>query len=388
MKILILSCGGTIISPAGDGSGITAIKARDEAASYMVDELRRYEYFEPRMKRKFGSVPEFGSVFITDTDSTNVGPAEWKLMIDAIVENYDDYDGFMLAHGTNSLAYTASALSFGLPNLGKPVIVTGSNVAMGLPWSDGPANASNAILAIGRMSENQLNGVFTVFANKIIAGVRTKKASGVKLEAFRTFSKEEDVGKCIKDEPRFNTKEYESYRPWLTKETDSPWKTMKPARYGRELKKINTEFSGIISSHTFHPGDDPEIYRLVINELARRRKEFDLPGGMIIRAVGDGDVSLLMQEKVFPHARENEIPIAVTTQEPQGVSSFSFNEQSAGAEDAYGIIPAHDMSIETMVIKLRYLMSTRASYEEIHTEFKKNYLGEIDKSEPDEALYL
>lgn len=378
MRILILTCGGTIISPAGDGTGLTAAVARKNAGEYMIQELMRYEFFEATMVEKFDQLPEFEYHFVTDTDSTNVGPSEWQKMIKAIVDNYDSFDGFLLAHGTNSLAYTASALSFALPNLGKPVIVTGSNVAMGVPWSDGPANASNSILTIGRMIDLKLNGVFTVFANKIISGVRTKKASGVQLDAFKTFNRDEDVGKCIKDQPKFNMREYNSYRPWAAEDRNSPWHDAHPAEKSADLLDVHTNFDGSVSSHTFHPGDNPDIYKAVIKELANLRQETGSPGGMIIRAVGDGDVSSQMKADVYDCAQKNKIPIVVTTQEPQGVSSLTFNEQSAGAEEEYGIIPAHDMSIETMVIKLRYLMSRGYGYNELHTEFLKSYLGEID----------
>ncbi|MEM6474612.1 MAG: asparaginase domain-containing protein [Pseudomonadota bacterium] len=381
MKILILTCGGTIISPARDGSTVTAEKARPEAGQYMIEELKGYEFFEATMIEKFGKLPEFKSEFITDTDSTNVGPDEWRMMVETIVNKYDQFDGFLLAHGTNSLAYTASALSFALPNLGKPVIVTGSNVAMGLPWSDGPANASNSILTIGEMMKLKYHGVFTVFANKIISGVRTKKSSGVQLDAFRTFNRDEDVGKCIKDKPIFNHGEYKSYRPWLAGcDSDSPWKSLDPAERSHELREVHTDFGGNISSHTFHPGDNPQVYELVIRELARLREQKGSPGGMIIRAVGDGDVSSQMQKNVYKCAQSHEIPVVVTTQEPHGVSRLTANRVSKDAVKKYGAIPAHDMSIETMVIKLRYLMSRGLEYDELHSEFLKSYLGEVDVS--------
>lgn len=78
-------------------------------------------------------------------DSSDIGPHEWQLLIECIEKFYDDYDGFVILHGTDTMAYTASALSFGLQNLSKPVILTGSQVPMAKLRSDARRNLVNAI---------------------------------------------------------------------------------------------------------------------------------------------------------------------------------------------------------------------------------------------------
>ncbi|HVZ99896.1 MAG TPA: asparaginase domain-containing protein [Caulobacterales bacterium] len=389
MRILVLSCGGTIVSP-DDATGKANTKARGDAAQWLIEMLfpsgddhfrnalkRRFDRFDSTHRSRWSPEMELFPDYVTDKDSTNVGPQEWRVIVDKIIDAYDKYHGFLLPHGTNSLAYTASALSFALPNLAKPVVMTGSNVPIGQPYSDGPMNAANAVFVLQKMLVDNLHGVFTVFANRMMPGVRTKKSSGVDLKAFTTFNAQ-DVGSISKDEVTIDFDQYRKYRP---KEIKSPIseKCGEAADSGELAAHAHRDFNGIISSHTFHPGDDPMTYVSVLDSLARRRKEKKTDrGAMIIRAVGDGDVSDAVREVVFPHAKRLEIPVVVTTQEPQGVSSLKHNLVSDGAEEAYGIIPAHDMSIETMVVKLRYLLSNGLSYSEIHKEFLTNYLGEIN----------
>jgi L-asparaginase/Glu-tRNA(Gln) amidotransferase subunit D len=161
---------------------------------------------------------------------------------------------------------------------------------------------------------------------------------------------------------------------------ESPWYETGFAKDAAELRKeSHADFSAIISSHTFHPGDDPASYLAVMEMLDAKRRDTGLRGALIVRAVGDGDVSHLIQNEVFVRAKQLQIPIVVTTQEPGGTSSFTGNKQSEGAEDKFAVIPAWDMSIETMVVKLRYLLARGLPYAAIHGEFVKNYHGEIKR---------
>lgn len=384
MKILVLSCGGTIVSPA-KSTLKAAAKAREDAAEYLIEEISsdrfrqalqdRFDENEGVWSSDLGKVPEFIPAFATDLDSTNVGPMQWKTIIEAIVSSYDQVDGFLLPHGTNSLAYTASALSFGLRGLGKPVVITGSNVPIGTPFSDGPLNAANSVLLLQKMIAERKAGVLSVFASKVMPGVRTKKSNGIEFEAFRTFNAY-DVGQCRKDEIFINEQEFAKYRPKEIKE--SPWNSDPIAENKAELASLVADrFDGNISSHTFHPGDDARTYGAVVDFLIEEREKRGVPGALILRAVGDGDVSDELRDRLFPIAHDAHIPIVVTTQEPGGVSGIGSNEVSGGAVKELGVIPAHDMSIETMVVKLRFLMGQGKSYEEIQQEFVKNYLGEI-----------
>ena len=411
MKLLLISCGGTIVSPAAEG-GVKAGEIATEAAVKklirtilpleMLAELNRRATEDlaasPNVSRCFIELdpesddpggrlkdkkpltrknPPLDVKILFDVDSTEVCPAHWGRVINCIIENYDDYDGFIVTHGTNTLAYTASALTFGLPHLGKPVVMTGANLPLGLPFSDAALNASYALLLVQKLISEGHGGVVAVFVSHVMPGPRVKKASGTEFEAFRTFNAA-DIGQMRPKEVLLYESEFEKYV--TNNDADSEWPGKVCAKDKKELRATShTDFRAMISSHTFHPGDDPEPYLAVIKMLETERIENGLRGALIIRAVGDGDVSKLIQEKVFSKAKEFKIPIVVTTQEPGGTSSLTGNKQSEGVVEKFGVIPALDMSIETMVVKLRYLLAKGLTYEQIQKEFIKSYHGEIRK---------
>ena len=410
MKLLLISCGGTIVSPVSDGGVQAAEKATADAVERltkailppeMLLELNRRsdeDYTEaPNVAQsridlvmeQTGSgelttvkkpararVPPLARVItLFDVDSTEVGPAHWGKVVDCILKYYDDFDGFIVTHGTNTLAYTASALTFGLPRIGKPVVMTGANLPLGLPFSDATVNASNALLLVHKMIAEGRGGVVVVFASRVMPGPRAKKANGTELEAFTTFNAP-NIGQMRPKKTVIIDGEFNKYV--ADRNPESPWYQQGLVKDAAELRKeSHADFGAIISSHTFHPGDDPASYLAVMEMLEVKRRNTGLRGALIVRAVGDGDVSHLIQDQVFVRAKQLQIPIVVTTQEPGGTSSFTGNKQSEGAEDKFAVIPAWDMSIETMVVKLRYLLAKGLPYADIHGEFVKSYHGEI-----------
>lgn len=119
-------------------------------------------------------------------DSSNIDPGVWVKMAEIIEESYDDFDGFVILHGTDTMAYTASALSFMLENLAKPVILTGSQLPIGLLRTDGRENLITAI-EIAAAIENDSPAVPEVcifFDNKLTRGNRTTKMSAEHFDAF------------------------------------------------------------------------------------------------------------------------------------------------------------------------------------------------------------
>ena len=119
-------------------------------------------------------------------DSSNIDPGVWVKMAEIIEESYDDFDGFVILHGTDTMAYTASALSFMLENLAKPVILTGSQLPIGLLRTDGRENLITAI-EIAAAIENYSPAVPEVcifFDNKLTSGNRTTKMSAEHFDAF------------------------------------------------------------------------------------------------------------------------------------------------------------------------------------------------------------
>jgi L-asparaginase len=385
MRILFISCGGTIVSADGQNTDIAALEAVENAAGALLKEVWIPRFKQSLLRRAKDSAEQkaiendtlIDTLDLLSCDSTEIGPLEWRKIAECIVDNYDRYDGFILAHGTNTLSYSASAIRFALPLLGKPIVLTGSNTPMGLPYSDAQVNFSNAVLVVQKLIQDGLPGVSVVFASRIMPGVRTKKANGTEWDAFKTFNAP-DLGQIrTKGEVVINMNEYRRY--FAPDIEGSPWQGKPPAKKKIDLLPfVYRDFQALISSHTFHPGDDPRTYLAVMEVLLKLKKESGLRGALIIRAVGDGDTSKIIQAEVLQQANDMEIPIVLTTQEPQGTSRLQANAQSAQVMSRTFAIPAWDMNIETMVVKMRYLLNRDLGYNEIVNEFAKNYFGEIN----------
>ncbi len=167
-KILLIATGGTIAS-AEEGSGLAPALTGEQLASAVpgIDELCDFDVVQPM-----------------NVDSTNMRPADWVRLAAEIGRAYDDYDGFVVLHGTDTMAYTAAALSY-LVQGDKPIALTGSQLPMGDPFTDGKLNVWQAFrFAI----DDRARGVCVVFAGKVIAGTRARKQRTTSFDAFESVN--------------------------------------------------------------------------------------------------------------------------------------------------------------------------------------------------------
>jgi len=124
-------------------------------------------------------------------DSSDIGPKEWKQIVSIIEKNYAKYDGFVILHGTDTMAYTASALSFMLENLSKPVILTGSQLPIGKIRTDGKENLITALeIAVDKDADGNalVPEVCIFFQNILTRGNRTTKINAANFKAFNSFN--------------------------------------------------------------------------------------------------------------------------------------------------------------------------------------------------------
>lgn len=166
-KILLLATGGTIAcKPTAKGGLAPAITA---------GELLQF-------------VPELADLCridawqLYDLDSTNIGPAQWVGLVQAIRQNYDRYDGFVIAHGTDTMAYTAAALSYMVQNTAKPIVLTGSQKSI---YNRDTDARNNLWQAFAYAASPGAWGVQIVFDSKVILGTRARK---VRSKSFNAFS--------------------------------------------------------------------------------------------------------------------------------------------------------------------------------------------------------
>lgn len=154
--ILLLGTGGTIACKHGD-SGLTPLLTGDELLSYV-----------PAAR----SFCEVDATQVLNIDSTNIHPNHWQLLSKVLEENYDNYDGFVICHGTDTMAYTAAAMSYMVQHSKKPIVITGAQKPIDLDVTDARTNLLDSLRFA---SCERAHGVNIVFDGKVIAGTRGKR---------------------------------------------------------------------------------------------------------------------------------------------------------------------------------------------------------------------
>lgn len=168
-KILMLGTGGTIACKRSD-QGLKPLLTSDEILSYVPEAA---------------SFCQADSLQILNIDSTNMQPNHWLAMAEAIETHYNDYDGFVICHGTDTMAYTASALSYLIQNSEKPIVITGAQRPIDMENTDARTNLSDSLRFA---SQEKAHGVTIVFDGKVIAGTRGKKERSKSYNAFSSIN--------------------------------------------------------------------------------------------------------------------------------------------------------------------------------------------------------
>lgn len=172
-RILLVYTGGTIGSVQdADSKGLVPID---------FSEIHRHV---PELEQP-GRTIESAS-FDPPIDSSNMGPEHWRLLAQIIRDHYEEFDGFVILHGTDTIAFTASALSFMLEGLRKPIVLTGSQLPIGLPRTDGRENllAAVEIASAARYGEPIVQEVAVYFGSSLFRGNRTHKSSAESMQAI------------------------------------------------------------------------------------------------------------------------------------------------------------------------------------------------------------
>ena len=168
-EILMIGTGGTIASemtPEGYAPELTS----EQLLNYVPD------------------ISDFCSVTCTQVcnlDSTNITPDIWLDIAETIHRNYDRYDGFVIAHGTDTMAYSAAAMSYLVQNSPKPIIFTGSQKPINSETTDSKTNLRDSFICA---SADTLSGVFIVFNGKVILGTRARKTHSKSFQAFSSIN--------------------------------------------------------------------------------------------------------------------------------------------------------------------------------------------------------
>ena len=297
-------------------------------------------------------------VELFNVDSSNIQPENRTALAHEIEKQYDDHDAFVILHGTNTMGYSATALSFALENINKPVIFTGAQVPLGYLWSDATTNLVNA-LRLAVWWYHDIKGVMAVFGSKIITGTRVKKGTDFDYDPFKAFQTWSlgQIGRFM----RINDEALRKHNAYLSK--------YKPLAIQSRVLSVKKEFhTGLIANLTEFPGMKAGTFQTLVEHNGAK--------AFVFRSFGAGDPSAHLFPD-FEYLKEKQIPIIVTTQAPSGVASFQVNETGQYLREHDLAIPAYDMSMESMTVKMGRLLAQWLSYEQIKIKMLEDMHGEI-----------
>ncbi len=328
-KVCLIFTGGTIAMDIASNDHVLAPTDKPPDILKQVPEL--------------SEIVNIDAVFVCNIDSSNMTPKEWVRIAQAIYERWDDFDGFVVTHGTDTMAYTASALSFLLQGIDKPIVLTGSQV----PLSSHPISASDArnnlINAFLVAAHENVTEVCIVFASKILRGNRATKINEFEFEAFTSFNLAPlgRIGLGIK---------------------------MNDHCIHRQKPSIR--FAPNLNEHVMLLKAFPGIQGDVVSTVLLER-DYE---GIVLEAFGAGNLPLSLVDPVASAVRAG-VAVVICTQCQVGAVEL-FYETSKKFLDV-GAISALDMTPEATYTKLMWALAQTKDLKEIKYLMQKNLAGEI-----------
>lgn len=331
-RILLLHTGGTI--------GMT----KTENGYHPDGEYFRQAVFHMDSLKK-ADMPEW-DFMETETllDSSRMKADDWNMIASAIADHYDSYDGFVILHGTDTMAYTASALSFMLKGLAKPVILTGSQIPLCETRSDGRDNLITSMMIAG---EAKVREVCIYFGGLLLRGNRATKYSADGMQAFQS----------------------PNYPPLATagisiQYNESAFLQHRASRF--ECRQLANVPIGVLK---VFPGIQFELFEPII---AGKLK------GIVLEAFGSGNMpdNEMGLRTILNKAQENRTVLTVCSQCLQATVDMGTYETGSALRKA-GAVNGRDMTTEAAVAKLYYLFSIYNDAERVKFNMERDIRGEL-----------
>ena len=284
-------------------------------------------------------------------DSADVQPDFWVKLCHIIAENYEQYSGFVILHGTDTMAYTASALSFMLENLEKPVILTGSQLPIGAIRTDGTENIVSAIEIAAAQYEGRpyVTEVCIYFGSKLLRGNRTSKDSAEFFQAFRSgnYPLLAEAGINI----NFNLNSI--YRP---------------KEWGKPLG-LHTNLDTNVGILKIFPGINPQLMKSMLSHSGLR--------AVVLETYGSGNAPTTSWFiDTLKAAVDKGLILVNVSQCPTGSVDMEKYANGQALKDI-GVISGYDMTTEAAVCKLFLLLGQHQDNKKVKLLWQKNIRGEM-----------
>ena len=323
--ILLLTTGGTIASLPG-GEGLEP--QRSGVMERELDQLRTYYDITVRD--------------VMCLDSSNIRPEQWQRIAEYIFTLREHYDGIVVSHGTDTMAYTASAVTFMLPNIDLPVVFTGSQLPLADVLSDGPDNLRTAFA----MAASGHPGIFLAFDRKIMLGCRAVKVRASGFSAFESINSR-----------------YAGIVSNLGLVVDT---RVLPARQGPA--RLENSISSEVFLLKLTPGLSPKIFDALVGMGCK---------GIVIEAFGLGGMNVLNEGLLgIRRAVDAGISVVVTTQCLYDSANLQVYQVGSRLLQL-GVIQGRDMTSEAAMTKLMWAIGQGMTPDQIAKLFEQNLAGEI-----------
>lgn len=325
-RILMIGTGGTIASKQTEFGLVPGLDPED---------ILRYI---PAVQ----NICEVDTVQVCNLDSTNLTPEHWNLLVRTIEDNYEKYDGFVVCHGTDTLAYTAAALSYMIQNSSKPIVITGAQKPIYMDITDAKTNLMDSFIYAADDDSQDVN---IVFDGKVIVGTRAKKERAKSYNAFSSINFPYPA--VIQDGMLVR------YLPVIPyKESVQFYYNMKNSVY--VLKLI--------------PGMKPDVLSYI----------FDHYDCIVIESFGVGGIPNTLAQEFYEEMfkwREKGKFVVMTTQVANEGSNMTVYEVGKRVKQDFKLLEAYDMTLEAVITKVMWLMGKGL---EDYDDMKKGFYTTIN----------
>ena len=293
-------------------------------------------------------IPDIGKICHVDCiqlyslDSTNIRPENWLGVVDTLRKNYDDYDGFVISHGTDTMAYTAAALSYLVQGSAKPIVLTGAQKPIWFDGTDSKRNLTDAFLYACR----GCGGVQIVFNGKVILGTRARKTFSKSFQAFSSVNY-----------PDLAVLQDQRLLQYIRTEN-----LPRPVFYDTLCENV-----GLLK---LIPGTKRELVEFMM-------ERYD---GIVVEGFGVGGLPEYEDHEFYPivqRAVEQGKIVVMTTQVPNEGSDLSVYHVGGHLKSTLHLLEAFDMTTEAAVCKLMWILGQTREFERVRELFNRPVAWDI-----------